>query len=136
MEVPEKGFPGRSMSEYLHHVPGRLRVRSAGLKRNPPAARRVQAALAEVKGVLEVEVSTLTGSIKVVYAPDCVRPGDLVTALGARGLVAAERLPAVEPGAVVGVLEHTAERAARAVAAIAVEALLKRSLGAALAALV
>ena len=58
------------MTQYVHHVPGRLRVRSAILKRNPYAAAMVASDLGSHKGVRSAEASPRTGSITVVYDPD------------------------------------------------------------------
>jgi hypothetical protein len=55
------------MSHYIHHIPGRLRVRSPLLKGNEREAACLQQALAGLEGVLKHEVKTITGSILVTY---------------------------------------------------------------------
>lgn len=52
---------------YLHHVPGRLRVRTPRVKRNEAEARSVREYIEVVEGVEAVDVNTLTGSITVKY---------------------------------------------------------------------
>lgn len=55
------------MVHYLHHVPGRLRVRSSAIKRNEFMAGRICETLAVLQGVNTVEASTVTGSITITY---------------------------------------------------------------------
>ncbi len=68
------------MSHYVHHIPGRLRVRSAAIKRNESQASAVKALLAGIPGVRSSEVNTLTGSIVVHYDP-AVTSGPAVSAV-------------------------------------------------------
>jgi copper chaperone CopZ len=68
------------VSHYVHHIPGRLRVRSAAVKRNEGNASAVRALLASVPGVRSSEVNTLTGSIVVHYDP-AETSGPAVTAV-------------------------------------------------------
>ncbi len=55
------------MTAYVHHVPGRLRVRSASIKRNEDRARTARRALRTQPGVRRVETNPLTGSITIRY---------------------------------------------------------------------
>lgn len=68
------------MSHYVHHIPGRLRIRSAAVKKNETKAGAAKALLAGVPGVRSSEVNTLTGSIVVHYDP-ALMSGPAVTAL-------------------------------------------------------
>jgi hypothetical protein len=54
---------------YVHHVPGRLRIRCTNLKRNPALAVSVRTALEGKPGVSQVTIEQLTGSLKVLYSP-------------------------------------------------------------------
>lgn len=54
---------------YIHHVPGRLRIRCATLKKNPTLSAAVKTVLEAERGVTQVEVEPLTGSLKIVYHP-------------------------------------------------------------------
>lgn len=58
---------GSSANRYIHHIPGRLRVRVGALKGNPCAAHKVATMLREVEGVGQVEANTLTGSVLIHY---------------------------------------------------------------------
>ena len=55
------------MSYYIHHVPGRLRVKTLAVKRNEHLARVVKGFLADRQGVSAVDVNSVTGSIVVNY---------------------------------------------------------------------
>lgn len=52
---------------YLHHVPGRLRVRLALLRRNGPAVIALRARLLALEGVTSVSINPVTGSIIIYY---------------------------------------------------------------------
>lgn len=56
-----------AMHNYMHHVPGRLRVRIGALKGNPVAVRDLRRALQALAGVTEVEINPLTGSVLAHY---------------------------------------------------------------------
>lgn len=55
------------MGHYVHHTPGRLRVRSALLKRNEQKAGALRRHLELVNGVSSIECNVLTGSILIRY---------------------------------------------------------------------
>lgn len=61
------------MSHYIHHLPGRLRVKSPHYKRNPHRAHEARAHLGKVDGVLSTEANPLTGSLLITY--DVARVG-------------------------------------------------------------
>jgi hypothetical protein len=94
------------MSEYVHHVPGRLRVRCGAVRRNPAEAAAARARLLRLSGVLSVEVRTLTGSVTIHYTPGAVDPEALLAQLGE-----APRL-ARQGGAIEALGECVADRAA------------------------
>lgn len=52
---------------YIHHVPGRLRVRLAGAKNNPTKTQSLRTLLRSTPGVLSVTASAVTGSVLVHY---------------------------------------------------------------------
>ncbi len=57
------------MSHYVHHVPGRLRVRSKAFLCNPSKARSVEGRLRATDGVLEVKYNPRNGSLTIQYDP-------------------------------------------------------------------
>lgn len=72
------------MSHYIHHVPGRLRVKSPGLKRNTHAAAETRDHMARLHGVESTEVNTVTGSLVIKYDTRLVGGHTLINTL--RGL--------------------------------------------------
>jgi hypothetical protein len=69
------------MIHHLHHVPGRLRLRVPAIKRNEHHARAVGSVLRETDGVLRHELSSITGSVVVHYAPGRLDPQQLINRL-------------------------------------------------------
>ncbi len=57
------------MSNYVHHIPGRLRVRCGAVRRDECRAGVVKTLLQQQNGIRSVEASTITGSIVVNYDP-------------------------------------------------------------------
>lgn len=62
-------FRSNALSTYLHHIPGRLRVKHAGFKSEPAAMGEVASCLEAVPGVDKVSLNPVTGSLVVLY--DC-----------------------------------------------------------------
>jgi hypothetical protein len=65
---------------YLHHIPGRIRVRTTGVKHNPVGAGALKEYLQSLKGVERVDVNTLTGSV-LIYYRTAVTDGNRLIAL-------------------------------------------------------
>ena len=84
------------MTHYVHHVPGRLRVRSPALKRQEFKAREVREYMSAIEGVWEVEVNSVTGSVVIRYDTERVSSTTLLHSLCNLGLVAQHHLPAVK----------------------------------------
>jgi copper chaperone CopZ len=55
------------VNHYIHHAPGRTRVRIPGLKSNVAAGLALKRELLEVAGISDVELSIRTGSVLVHY---------------------------------------------------------------------
>ncbi|MCS6786422.1 MAG: heavy-metal-associated domain-containing protein [Thiobacillaceae bacterium] len=62
-------MPLHGTIDVVHFIPGRVRLRAAGLKGRPQLAQQLQAAFAAVPGVKSIEVNTLTGSVLITYDP-------------------------------------------------------------------
>ncbi len=60
------------MGYYLHHVPGRLRVRTPQIKGNEKKALDAQSLLKAIQGIQSTVTNTVTGSIIVHYDPKTV----------------------------------------------------------------
>jgi hypothetical protein len=72
---------------YLHHVPGRLRLRLAALKGEGPAAARACAMAQAIPGIIDARANGATGSLVIRYAPQNLAPDELWAALRENGLV-------------------------------------------------
>ena len=57
------------MLDFVHSVPGRLRIQGAALRRNGILVRQVRQHLMQVSGVESVTANQATGSIVVLYDP-------------------------------------------------------------------
>jgi hypothetical protein len=58
------------MSYYIHNIPGRLRVRSAQIKRDSCQAANLCAMLESMAGIHSTELNKKAGSLIVHYDPD------------------------------------------------------------------
>lgn len=58
------------MSNHVHHVPGRLRVRVPELKHCAAKAAALRSELIAFSGITEVECHVVTGSVIVYYRPE------------------------------------------------------------------
>jgi len=112
-----------AMSDTVHHVPGRLRLRIAKLRRDPAAAARAGAALGATPGVRAVSVNARTGSLLVHYDVAAVTAAGLAEVLRNTGISVPSR-PAQPP------------RLAAAAASWAFERLLERGAVAVICALI
>jgi hypothetical protein len=116
-------------SNYLHSVPGRLRIRSAAVKRNEAGAHQARRLLEGVSGVNSVATNTLTGSITVCYDTRLLDSSTLLAKLREQGYVNLENAngtPAAPP---------PTARAANAMASYVVEKAVEHSLYAMISAL-
>jgi hypothetical protein len=96
------------MGHYLHHVPGRLRVKTRTLKNGGEKAIEARQLLERFAGVEAIELNPLTGSMLVRYDEARVTPSQILGALVAEDVIrllpepeerhrATDRMPA-EPG--------------------------------------
>lgn len=73
------------MRYYMHHVPGRLRVKIPQIRYRPHTAQAAIMLLSGIDGVDEVKANTVTGSLVVHYDPDTIRPEHVVDLLKGQG---------------------------------------------------
>jgi hypothetical protein len=78
------------MNLYIHHIPGRLRVKTPPLRRNEAEAVRVRAMLTGLEGLLSYEVKTLTGSLIIYYDPALTQGEAILAFLSRHGFVGKE----------------------------------------------
>jgi hypothetical protein len=69
------------MSHYIHSIPGRLRIKSAAVKKNPTEADKVRALIAPLPGIHNLEVNLLTGSVLVRYDADKIAESRILWSL-------------------------------------------------------
>lgn len=122
---------------HLHHVPGRLRVCLAALKRNEPAATRLRSTLLELEGVQSVSVNSGTGSVILHYNRDQFEPESLWTTLRDLGhLDQTSQRVADRPQNATGAACAATDAIVDALAAAALEHLLGRAAGTVIRALI
>jgi hypothetical protein len=77
---------------YVHHIPGRLRVKIPGIKGKVFMAYRIQDSIGRLAGVHEVTVNSVTGSVLIHYDPEARQPRSLLDALSQYGYIDQDRL--------------------------------------------
>jgi len=70
---------------YIHNVPGRMRIFSEPIKRNPRAADEVRMMLSTLTGVGTVHINLTTGSMLIHYNPRAIKAADIIAILERRG---------------------------------------------------
>ena len=75
------------MSHYIHHTPGRLRIRSHQFKRNERQASAVRVAIETAPGVASADINTLTGSIVINYDRHAISVDQIWNHLRLHGLI-------------------------------------------------
>jgi hypothetical protein len=78
------------MGTYVHHVPGRLRVKAAGVRDGRRAAEAV-ARVRALEGTREVALNPRSGSLVVLYDSARLAPETILDALKAAGLMEVAR---------------------------------------------
>jgi hypothetical protein len=63
--------------DLAHHLPGRLRLRSAVLKGNALASEAAQRHLAQIDGVTSARANPSTGSVLLEYDPNVISPSNV-----------------------------------------------------------
>jgi hypothetical protein len=81
-DAAENRFPAPA---YVHHVPGRLRLKAAEFRQNPSLLEAARRELIALRGVSSVSTNPLIGSILVEYDPLVSAPAALSEAMQKRG---------------------------------------------------
>lgn len=79
------------MSLYIHHVPGRLRVRAQAFRCEPGRAEAAARKLTDQAGIERVSINARAGSITVHYDPAQRSQGELLAMLEGLGCVGSGR---------------------------------------------
>ncbi len=69
------------MTEYLHALEGRLRIKVPEVKGSPAAAARVERELRAVYGVEEVYANPTTGNVLITYQPESISQDEIIRLL-------------------------------------------------------
>jgi Heavy metal associated domain 2 len=103
------------MSHYLHHVPGRLRLKARSLKSSEEKGDEIRALCTQLPGIEAIELNTLTGSLLVRYDKASVNSTQILGLLFTNGIITA--IPEARPTLFGGPLrERAADSVAEAVA--------------------
>lgn len=90
------------MSLYIHHIPGRLRVRTQSFRCRPGQIESASRGLSSLEGVNDVAVNARAGSITVRYDPGQCTQGELLAVLEELGCISGQRNSGQQPTGVVG----------------------------------
>jgi copper chaperone CopZ len=114
------GCPSALHLDLAHHLPGRLRLRSALFKGNARASEETQRHLAEIRGVTSARANPTTGSVLLEYDPDVISPSKVSDVLAAHGYILRATGAEAEAG------NRWADKLASAIQDWAINALLER----------
>ena len=73
------------MEHYVHHTPGRLRVKIPSIRKNPDENNAISHFLLNIKGVERVTVNPITGSVLIHYDIDTVFHWQILHLLNGKG---------------------------------------------------
>ncbi|HTN70980.1 MAG TPA: cation transporter [Methylomirabilota bacterium] len=73
------------MIDYVHNIPGRLRIKSAVIKKNPAEAAKIKSQLSSIPGVQNLDVNLVTGSILIRYDAQKISSDQLLQTLNQAG---------------------------------------------------
>lgn len=69
------------MTDYLHALEGRLRIKVPEVKGSPAAAARIEGELKAAFGVEEVHANPLTGNVLITYQPEIISQDEIIRLL-------------------------------------------------------
>jgi copper chaperone CopZ len=90
MDMPKSKRRNKRMEYYVHHVPGRLRVRIPAIRKDPQKSSEVKQLL-YVYGVEKIRINPLTGSVVITYDPSEVASDQILQILQSRELFDRDR---------------------------------------------
>jgi Heavy metal associated domain 2 len=120
---------------YVHHIPGRIRLRAEALKGNSTCATSIAAWLGSVSGVEQVEVNSLTGSVLIYYRPEATDGEHLIAQCRERLPVPGRQTSVLRNGNRSDVSKDVQRAVVKMVAGYVTQVAIERSLGALVAAL-
>lgn len=114
------------MGHYIHHVPGRLRIRTPLLKRDEKGALAAEQFLRSIEGVTSVRANIVTGSIILTYERDIVSSEAILNAAALRGYYRPEAVQHAD-GQLQDLAVRTGDTLGKVLFGFAVEKALERS---------
>lgn len=81
------------MSEYIHHISGRLRLKLEHIRKQPKRAQEVAAAICRIRGVTSVTTNITTGSLLIRYDTAAVEGDAILKSMKEVGLLPPARPP-------------------------------------------
>jgi copper chaperone CopZ len=73
------------MSYYCHSTPGRLRIKTPVVRRNPAEIEKARGLLQSLPGVDSFDINAVTGSITINYTDRATGPESILDALKEKG---------------------------------------------------
>jgi hypothetical protein len=115
------------MSHYIHHTPGRLRIKAHQFKRNERQASALRIALEAAPGITAADVNTLTGSVVINYDHHATDVDQIWNHLRHHGLIDAKLALEHAGDAITQSVNKAAAAAGKFAAGFVLEKVLERS---------
>jgi hypothetical protein len=80
------------MNYYLHHTPGRLRIKIPVIRRKPHQVAKVKALLDDMDGISSLTIKPLTGSVVIYFDPDALHVHQVTNLLRQHGYFDASKV--------------------------------------------
>jgi copper chaperone CopZ len=122
------------MGHYIHHVPGRLRIRTPKLKRDELRAKAAEQLLLTIPGIHSTRANTVTGSVTLTYQREAVNPKTILDLLERHGYYNPETVQHAD-GQWHDMAARTGDKLGKALFGMVVEKAIERSAGALIGAL-
>lgn len=75
------------MGQYIHNIPGRLRIKTKFIKNNEETAKHIRKFIDQTRGVKSVATNTVTGSITILYDTKVTKSNIVLNVLKDMGLL-------------------------------------------------
>jgi copper chaperone CopZ len=115
------------MTHYVHHVPGRLRVKNPFLKRNERQAELVLNLLDSIDGIEKTDVNLITGSIVITYDKSGLNADNILDVLTKHGFTSVTQVPTGSGDALSHAFANAGQGISKVIFGMMVEKALERS---------
>lgn len=78
------------MTDYIHSIPGRLRVGISKIKSKPATAEALQDFLGRLHGIDTLSINPLTGRVLITYSPEIIGSEKILEVLRKKGFLEGE----------------------------------------------